>query len=235
MDRARPQWPGADTTVDSPEAGLSMMEIAFAMAIMMVVLVMGLRATGSLLGVESQAVSKGQSTTEVVVALDQLRQEIVSANVIFDPANDYSTQVVHGVPTNVNYAGSNADGTQIKQGWSLRVYTQLNGVPMCVQWRLLDTGALQTRTWSNFWQTGGAVHPWSTLAGNVVNASGYAPFSLDHAANYGGTSSRLIDVSLYASTGNKHVNPVLVQTSIAARDAEYYPANTGVCSPIPTP
>ncbi|MHB8681979.1 MAG: PulJ/GspJ family protein [Acidimicrobiales bacterium] len=210
------------------EAGFSVTEVAFAMAIMMIVLLMGLRATGSVLNVETQAVGKGQATTQVVAALNELRQEIVSANVLFDPAGDHYSN-------GSNYAGTNADGTAIPAGWSLRVYTQLNGTPMCVQWRVLDTGAMQTRTWSNEWQFDRIVHAWSTLASNVVNPVSSPPFSLNYSTNYGGNSSRLISVSLLTSTGTSKQAPVPLQSSIAGRDAEYYPANTGDCYPVPTP
>lgn len=210
------------------ERGFTMIEVVCAMVVMLVVLVMGLNATGSLLGSEAQAIGKGQATLQATAAINELRQEIVSANILFDPADDVYSN-------GANYAGTNADGTDIAAGWSLRIYTQLNGSPMCVQWRLLDTGALQTRTWSDQWQTDGIVHPWTTLVTDVANGSGEPPFALNYATNYGGTSSRLVDISLYLSTGDGSADtPVLLQSSIAGRDAEYYPANTGDCSPVPS-
>jgi len=216
------------------EAGFNMVEIIVAMGLMMVVLMVGMKAASTAVDVESQATSKGQATTLVVTAMTELRQEIVSANVIFDPANETYTS---GPNSGANYAGANPDGTKINGGWSLRIYTQLNGNAMCVQWRLLDSGALQTRLWSPVWSQSsgqsGTVYPWDTLATNVVNTS--APFALNYSANYGGSNSRLVIVSLLASAGNGKVNAQLLQSSIAARDAEYYPANTLDCYPVPAP
>jgi flagellar basal body-associated protein FliL len=216
------------------EGGFNIVEIVVAMAVMMVVLMVGMVAASTAVKVEAQATGKGQATTQVVAALTELRQEIVSANIIFDPGNDVYTS---GPQSGVNYAGANPDGTKINPGWSLRIYTQLNGNAMCVQWRLLDSGALQTRLWTPSWSQSsgeqGTAYPWSTLATNVVNTQ--APFSLNYSANYGGSNSRLVIVTLLASARNANVKPQLLQSSIAARDAEYYPANTLDCYPVPTP
>ena len=208
------------------ERGFSTAEVAAALFVLMLLMMMGLRATASVLNVDTQAVGKGQATLQVVAAFNELRQEIVSANVLFDPASDVSG--------GVNYAGKNADGTAIQAGWSLRIYTQLNGQPMCVQWRLLDTGALQTRSWSDQWQTDGITHPWATLASGVENPNGSPPFALNYSTNFGGSSSRLVMVNLYASPESAHESDELLQSSIAGRDAEYYPANTGDCYPVPS-
>lgn len=216
------------------EGGFNLVEIAVAMGLMMVVLMVGMVAASTAVDVETQATGKGQATTQVVAALTELRQEIVSANIIFDPVNDVYTS---GPETGVNYAGSNPDGTKIAAGWSLRIYTQLNGNAMCVQWRLLDSGALQTRLWTPSWSQSsgeeGSVYPWDTLATNVVNTQ--APFSLNYSANYGGSNSRLVVIDLLASARDAKVSPQLLQSSIAARDAEYYPANTLDCYPVPAP
>lgn len=220
------------------EGGFTMVEVVVAMGVMMLVLVMGMRAATSAVNVETQAVSKGQATTQAVIALTELRQEIVSANVIFDPANE----IYHsGSKSGQNYAGKNPDNANIPAGWSLRIYTELNGINECVQWRLEDTasgGALQTRTWDPAWSLGdpdAPVHPWSTLATHVANSSSQTPFSLNYSANYGGTNSRLVNLNILASANDKFVTPVTLQSSIAARDAEYFPASTTDCYPVPTP
>jgi hypothetical protein len=220
-----------DRRVDSEESGFSITEVAFAMAVMLVVMMMGLRASSGLLKVETAAVGKGEATLQVTGALNELRQEIISANVLFDPASDHTAG-------GVNYAGTNPDGSQIAAGWSLRIYTQVGGNPMCAQWRLLATGVLQTRTWSDLWsQTdgeSGVVHPWSTVAAGIFNPGNAVPFVLDPGQNYGGSaSSRLLDLDLYVSPAGTVSTAQPMQSSIAARNAEYYPANTGDCYPVP--
>jgi len=44
-----------------------------------------------------------------------------------------------------------------------------------------------------------------------------------------------MDIDLLVSTNDSRVVPVALQSSIAARNAEYYPPNTGDCYPVPTP
>ncbi|MHB8440072.1 MAG: PulJ/GspJ family protein [Acidimicrobiales bacterium] len=198
------------------ESGFTIVEVIAAMGVMSIVMLMGLSATGNLLNVSTDAIGKGQATTQVVAALTELRQEIISANIVFDPATE-------------NLSGT--DGA----GFALRIYTQLNGKPMCVEWRLQTDGELQTRTWSDQWKTDGLVHPWTTMAWNVQNPPSAVPFTLNYNTNYGGADSRLVDIDLYLATTHAASSPtVLVQSAIAGRDAEYYPANTNDCSPEPS-
>ena len=181
-----------------------------------------MQAVSTVLGVSTLATSTGYANEQAAITLTQLRQEIISADILFNPATEGSD------------AGTNPDGSSIPAGFSLRIYTELNGIPECVQWRLLDTGALETRSYSDQWQTDGAVGIWSTLETGVTNPVSNPPFSIDTGANFGGASgSRLVDVTLDFDQTTKPVTMIQDQTSVAARDAEYYPNSTGDCSPVP--
>lgn len=205
------------------EEAFTTVEMAVACGVLMIVALMGFYAMASTLSGSTQGMAKSQATTVSAYALSELRQEATSANILYNPTAEGTN------------AGKNPDGTSIPAGFSLRIYTQNNGVYTCLQWRLLDTGALQVRSWSNQWQTNGVVGSWSTLLTGVTNPSNTPPFVLDQGANFGGsTSSRLLDVDFILG-GKNFVTPVQVQSSIAGRDAEYYPQNTGDCSPVPTP
>jgi hypothetical protein len=194
------------------------------MAMLTVVLTLSMQAVSTVLGLSTLAASTGYANEQASLALNQLRQEIISADILFNPATEGSN------------AGTNADGSSIPAGFSLRIYTELNGIPECVQWRLLDTGALETRSYSDEWQTDGAEGHWSTLETGVTNPTSDPPFSIDAGANFGGSSgSRLVDVTLDFDQTTKPVTMIQDQASIAARDAEYYPGNTGDCSPAPPP
>jgi len=194
-----------------------------ASAVMIVVVTMGFVATQSVMSVSTGALAKAQATSVSALALSQIREETTSANILYDPAAEGAN------------AGTNPDGSAIPAGFSLRIYTQANGIFTCMQWRVLDTGVLQTRSWSNEWQTNGDVENWTSLLTGVVNPVSTPPFVLDSGANYGGSaSSRLLDVDLVLG-GKTVALPVVVDSSIAGRDAEYYPQNTGDCSPVPTP
>jgi len=199
------------------------LELLMAMGMLSVVMLMGFQAVGTVLGVGNKALGRSQSTTVAGLAMTQLRQETVSANILFNPATEGAN------------AGTNPDGTAIAPGFSLRIYTQTNGVFTCVQWRLLDTGALQLRSWSDLWQSNGVVRNWTTLMTGIANPASTPPFALDAGGNYGGSvSSRLLDVDLVVNNYKGAGNSVEVRASIAGRDAEYYPQNTGDCSPVPT-
>jgi hypothetical protein len=194
------------------------------MATLVVVMLSGFTAVGTVLKVGNQALATRQGGAVAALAMTNLRLEAVSANILFNPATEGTN------------AGTNPDGTAIAAGFSLRIYTQTNGIFTCVQWRLLKTGNLQLRSWSDLWQTNGVVKGWTTLLGGVANPASQPPFVLDSGANYGGTvSGRLLDVDLVVRGANGAANPVEVSASIAGRDAQYYPQNTGDCSPVPTP
>lgn len=211
------------TATTGNEAGFTAVEMAIACAVLVIVALMGFAAMGSTLSGSTQDLAKAQATTVSGAALNELRLEATSANILYNPANEGTN------------AGTNADHTSIPAGFTLRLYTQTNGILNCIQWRLLDTGALQVRSWSNDWQTNGVVGNWSTLLSGLTNPSNTPPFVLDQGTNFGGSSSsRLLDVDLILG-GKSIAQPVKIQSSIAARDAEYYPQNSGACTPVPSP
>jgi prepilin-type N-terminal cleavage/methylation domain-containing protein len=213
------------TSADVPpnrEEGFTLIEIVIAMTVLVVVLTLSMQAVSTVLGLSTLATSTGYANEQAALAMTELRQEIISADILFNPATEGSN------------AGANPDGSSIPAGFSLRIYTELNGIPECVQWRLLDTGALESRSYSDEWQTDGVVGVWSTLETGVTNPASNPPFSIDTGANFGGSSgSRLVDVKFDFDQTTKPVTMIEDQTSVAARDAEYYPGNTGDCSPVP--
>jgi hypothetical protein len=199
-------------------------EVVVAMTMLIVVMLMGFQGVGTVLKVGNQALSNRQASAVSALAMTQLRQEAVSANILFNPATEGTK------------AGTSPDGASVAPGFSLRIYTQTNGIFTCVQWRVLDTGVLQLRSWSDLWQSNGVVRSWTTLLTGVVNSSSKPPFVLDAGSNYGGTANgRLLNVDLVVQGRSGAATPVEVDASIAGRDAEYYPQNTGDCSPVPAP
>ena len=204
------------------EDGLSALELTVASAVMIIVALMGFYALGTTSSASSLGADRSQAATVSGLALAQLRMEATSANILYNPATEGTN------------AGTSPDGHSIPAGFSLRIYTQANGLYTCVQWRVTDTDLLQSRSYSNQWQTNGLVRPWTTLLSGVVNPAGTPPFALDQGSNFGGSSSsRLLDVDLILG-GAGITTPVEIKSSIAGRDAEYYPQNTGDCSPVPS-
>ena len=214
--------PGAPGPTTPLEAGVTALELVVAMALLVTISVMGFKAVGTVFGLSAHTLDSAQSATVSALALHDLSQEAMSANIVFDPSTEGTN------------AGTNPDGSSIPAGFSLRIYTQNNGIFSCVQWRLLDTGGLQVRQWSD----GSSPPGWSTLLAGVVNysppspyAANTKPFILDaNSSYYGGSSSggRLLVVDLILDQHHTET-PVEVKTSIAGRDAWYYPANSGFC------
>lgn len=199
------------------EGGFTAIEMVIASSLMMVLTLVGFYTMSSTTTASTEGNARAQATTESAGTLSQIHEEATSANILYNPATE----------------GTNA-GTNIPAGFSLRIYTQANGILTCMQWRLLD-GALQVRSWSDQWGTNGVVRNWSTLLTGITNPTSKPPFVLDQGANFGGSgSSRLLDLD-FLFGGPSVSTPVELQSSIAGLDAEYYPQNTGDCSTVPSP
>ncbi len=90
----------------------------------------------------------------VRVAMMQIDRQVRSGNVIIDPA------------------GETVASSGVDPGYSLRVYTQTDGVFHCVQWRVIFLnasaryGALEFRTWPP--GDPALTTAWSTVARNLV-------------------------------------------------------------------
>lgn len=192
------------------ERGLSLIELLVAMA-----LFTGLLAAvyGVLISVQRQSVdlqARETSVGDARLAVQSMDRQIRSGNVLADPAAETLPR-------------------------SLRVYTQADGDPRCVQWQV-DTGAgtLRTRSWSTTWSTDGDVEPWGVLARGLVDprspTTPYTPFALSAASSAYG--SRLVDIRLLVQPAGSVAAPLEVQTSLSGRNTQYG-YDRGTCSPVP--
>jgi hypothetical protein len=239
------------------ESGQSMLEVLVAMSLLVVLATMGLLAVSTNMKVSAQGLGKAQGTFADNAVLAELRQEVVSANIVYDPSTEFNPTGGFNGTSGTNCLSSTSSGSgngwncaasvttgNLPQGFSLRLYTQLNGNFTCLQWRLLTSGVLQTRSWIDGWQLvdpsgateSGVVTGWQTLVSGLKNSSSQPPFLLDPAGNYGASAgARLLDVNLLAAGNNTSGATVQISSSISARDAEYFPTQTGYCSPVPGP
>ena len=191
-----------------------MVEMAMVVAILGIVLAMAFAFVISLQKTADTSFNRSLGTDQARLAVDQIDREVRSGNLLYDPAQEPA-------------GAAGAAGT----GYSMRVYTQANGLERCVQWRVLGA-QMQTRSWSESWQQDGIVSAWRTVADHVVNAApGPAPFSLDGNAGYGG---RLLDVDLFVNENPSLGNAIEVKASVTGRNTEYG-YNNSVCNSIPTP
>ena len=200
-----------------------------ATVLMMLVMGFSLDALVSLQRTSNTVDNRGQSVDQAHLAIEQIETQLRSSDVLYDPSAEN--------PGGVSNAGTNADSTQVPVGYSLRIYTQTNGTFTCAQWRVLDTGSLQTRTWSPTWQTDGIKTGWRTVATSLVNGSSALdpsntkPFVLDTTSSY---SSRLLDIDLLANADPGRSTNVEIKASVDGRDIEYG-VMTNECNIIPTP
>ncbi|HUC37687.1 MAG TPA: hypothetical protein VMR97_11270, partial [Acidimicrobiales bacterium] len=78
------------------EDGFTVFEMAIAMTVMVVVTVMSLVAVQVMSAVSQQTVDQGQANQTSSIALTQLREEVLSANVLFPPTSDFNPTAANG-------------------------------------------------------------------------------------------------------------------------------------------
>lgn len=203
-----------------------------------VVMTMVLSALVSVQNVVSHADYRSQSVDQVRLGEQQLIEQIRSANYLYNPATEYNSGATPagppcGVAVTTSCVPQPAPG--VPGGFSLRVYTQLNGSYKCVQWRVWDEAtyaALEFRSWDPNFPNEPAT-AWMTVADHIVNPTITAPFILDGSAPYGG---RLIDIDLQANSSPKNSSgsSVIDAASVTGRDVEF-DYDSAICSQVPTP
>ncbi len=201
---------------------MTIVELTVAVSVFAVVGTFIFLAVGAF--VTDQAVTANRALANQLTSsvLSGLQAEIGNAGTLYNPA----TEGTNG--------GTNPDGTSVGAGWSVRFYvppapTAATGTAgTCWQWRLLDTGVMQTRSWVNGAST---ANPWSNYAKGFANTSSQAPFALDSSSNFG---QRLLNVDLYFSDTGKTGSTIQELSSVAALDG-YFSTTTSPCSTVPTP
>jgi len=203
------------------EEGVTLLELGFSMLLMSFLMIAVVTTISTFMSTTNNAIKLGQADDQASLVIDQLQSQIVSANVLYNPATEGTN------------AGTNPDSTAIPAGFSLRIYTQVRGVPACVQWRVFDTGVVQSRTWTD--TTPPAVSPWKQQMVGIVNPSTTPPFALDSTSAYG---NRVLDLDLIVQTGTSKATTVTIASSLTARNAQFFqPAanDTADCTPVPSP
>lgn len=229
--RRRTLFRGRDERRDS---GWTLIELLVSMTIFIALL--GIVFT-ILVNVSLQSkdnLARTRAVSEAQLGLMQIDRQVRSGNVISDPAAE-------------TMASSGVDPY-----YSLRVYTQTDGVFQCVQWRVIfvpgnDFGTLQYRSFRPDWDVVGGVRDWSVVARNVVrptspvivdaDPSTWPPFYVDPASIAQANSAaqtirvtlRLKDPSQRSTSQAASVTSVLT-----GRNTVFgYPADK--CGVVPTP
>lgn len=116
----------------------------------------------------------------------------------------------------------------------MRIYTQTNGTPRCVQWQVQEVSPggngqalLRTRSWLPAAPAG--VSAWRTVARGLTLDVVDPPFELQGALTP--YDRRLLDVRLLAFDADKDRN-VSIESAISGRNTSYG-YDTGQCVPVP--
>ncbi len=168
---------------------------------------------GVLISVQRQTadtVRRADAVDQARIGLAQIDRQVRSGNVFYDPV--YETLPM-----------------------SMRVYTQSNGVPRCVQWQVTG-GQLRTRSWEPL--TGTILTDWHPIARNIVNTVDGDPTTVDAEAPFalagGGATttygSRLVDVLFLVKDPRAGGSAVEVRASLSGRNTQYG-FDPGVCTP----
>lgn len=211
------------------DAGLTLTELLVSMLIFSIVMAVMMGGVIQLMSLSNGAFARADVQSEIRTGLADISKQMRSGNVLFSPKDE------------ANPAGPTpsctrpADGTD--RGSCMRIFTQTNAIPRCVQWQVLPTGAggngtavLRTRDWDPEWSTTNDVTEWRTVARGLTLNTANPPFELKGATTV--YDRRLLDVGLMAYDAERKVN-VTIDSSIAGRNTSYG-YDTGRCEPVPS-
>jgi len=161
---------------------------------------------------------------QLTLGMMQIDREVRSGNVISNPSAEPSAN------------------SGVAPGYSLRVYTQADGVFQCVQWRVIftagvDQGRLEFRSWDPAWMSTGNVKDWQVVARDLVDqhlvdATAKLPFTNEVAA--GGSSAQSVRISLWAKDAKSSARSKAsaVSSVLTGRNTVFgYPSDE--CAAIP--
>lgn len=210
------------------EAGLTLVELLVSMTIFSVVIVVVMAAVITLVGMSNEATERADAQSEIRLGLADISKQMRSGNVLFSPKDE---------PTHPATPSCIAAADGSDRGSCMRIFTQTNGIPRCVQWQVLllppggsGDAILRTRNWDPDWSSTNDVTPWHTVARGLSLDIANPPFELEGATTP--YDRRLLDVNLMSYDDDKNLN-VTIESSISGRNTSYG-YDTGRCEPIPS-
>lgn len=228
--RTRAGAQAARHRASTDEAGFTLVELLVAMTIFAVVLSMIFAILINVTRYTKDNLARTRAVDQARIGLMQIDREVRSGNVISDPAAE------------------TAAASGVAPYYSLRVYTQTDGVYQCVQWRVRFPagsafGLLEYRSWQPSWQTTGGVSAWSTVARDVVQPTGtfsqtdqtsWPPFFVESSDAEASSVAQTIRVTLRVKSPEQSApsKPESLTTVLTGRNTVFgYPADS--CAAVP--
>ena len=207
----------------SRESGYTLVE---ALVVMMIFGIIFTIIMGIIIQVSYSAADNMARTSQVQNAqlgLMQIDRQVRSGNVILDPASETTSN------------------SGVEPGYSLRVFTQTDGVHQCVQWRVRlnseNRGVLEYRSWDPDWSILGAeVTGWTVVARDLTAPpQDQVPFQRTDVSREGSTSeTSSVDVVIYIKAERTKSAATAVKTTLTGRNTVYgYPIDR--CDEVPVP
>ena len=219
----------------SDDRGMSLTELLVSMMIFGALMAMIMTVMITLTNMSKDSVARTQAIQEARLGVAQIDRQVRSGNVILDPGLEPTT---------------NAD---VPKFYSLRIYTQEDGVNKCAQWRVKDHdgddfGDLEYRTWDPLIGAASAT-TWSPVAHNLVDMAvaptdqsqidaddpaTWPPFWIN-TGGAGTTEAQFISITLrLKDPAESDGKPTTISTTVTGRNTVFgYPTTT--CSDVPAP
>jgi type II secretory pathway pseudopilin PulG len=223
LDRAR----------DDRDGGWTLIELIVSMSLFIGLLTIAFVILITVSWQTKDNLARTRTIDQARIGLMQIDRQVRSGNVISDPGSESLT------------------GSGVPPFYSLRVYTQTDGVFQCVQWRVrfpagADRGVLEYRSWRPSWQSTGGVDDWQVVARDVVpptsstvvetDPSTWPPFFVEHSDAEASSQAQTIRVTLRLKDPGQRASskPAAVTSVLTGRNTVYgYPADS--CAHIPAP
>ncbi|MBN2177012.1 MAG: type II secretion system protein [Demequinaceae bacterium] len=222
------------TNPQGRDDGYSLTELLIAMGIFGVLIAFTFGILIQIMNQSKDTIARTHALEQAQLGLAQIDRQVRSGNVILDPAAE----------------GLSTSG--VDPYYSMRIYTQVDEIPKCAQWRVIDVdedgfGNLEFRSWlpsqpntATSWAVVARdliqvdVHPTSP-ADITSNPSTWPPFWVDSTAT-AGTQAQLVRVTLRLKDPDQREDsePASVTTVITGRNTVFgYPASACATAPPP--
>ena len=210
------------------EQGFSLIEMLVSMLVFSIALGMIYSVVVLIQTKTSKVDSSADAVSQLRAGLAQIDRQVRSGNVLYAPGNE-----ANGVDSTLGCTTPVGDPNS---GSCMRIFTQVDGSPHCVQWQMLPdtarpgTSQLRSRTWLPKWKTLplGSVSAWKIDARGLSAKPSQPAFTLVGGTTYG---ARLLSVHLEAVDPRRGA-PVVITSSLSGRNTNYgYDA--GQCTPVP--